>query len=114
MAARTTNLEQSRLEKIDLLRSEGIEPYPHRAERTHTSQEAISAYEIAELDNSTQPIKATLAGRIRSLRSMGKITFAHIEDGDGRVQLFFRANDIGQEQLELLNRERRDVPNQDR
>jgi lysyl-tRNA synthetase class 2 len=105
MAVRTTNLEQSRLEKIDRLRSEGIEPYPNRVERTHTSQEAISAYEIAELENSTQPVRATLAGRIRSLRSMGKITFAHIEDGDGRVQLFFRANDIGQEQLELLNRE---------
>jgi lysyl-tRNA synthetase class II len=29
------------------------------------------------------------------MRPMGKITFAHIEDGDGRVQLFLRANDVG-------------------
>jgi lysyl-tRNA synthetase class 2 len=36
---------------------------------------------------------------------MGKITFAHIEDGEGRIQLFLRANDIGQEQLDLFNRE---------
>ena len=35
---------------------------------------------------------------------MGKITFAHIEDGTGRVQLFLRANDVGQEQLDFFNR----------
>jgi lysyl-tRNA synthetase class 2 len=39
------------------------------------------------------------------MRPMGKITFAHIEDGEGRIQLFMRANDIGQEQLDLFNRE---------
>ena len=51
------------------------------------------------------PVKAAVAGRLRSMRPMGKITFAHIEDGEGRIQLFFRANDIGQEQLDLFNRE---------
>ena len=39
------------------------------------------------------------------MRPMGKITFAHIEDGGGRVQLFLRANELGQEQLDLFNRE---------
>ena len=47
----------------------------------------------------------TLAGRLRSMRPMGKITFAHIEDGDGRVQLFLRANELGQEALDLFTRE---------
>ena len=46
-----------------------------------------------------------LVGRIRSLRPMGKITFAHIEDGEGRIQLFLRANDVGAENLQLFNRE---------
>ena len=36
---------------------------------------------------------------------MGKITFAHIEDMDGRVQLFLRANDLGEEQLDLFDRD---------
>jgi lysyl-tRNA synthetase class 2 len=44
-----------------------------------------------------------VAGRLRSMRPMGKITFAHIEDGEGRLQLFLRSNDIGEEQLELFN-----------
>ena len=105
MTARLTSLEQNRLEKLQRLRQEGIEPYPNRAERTHTSKDVITAFESAEASKAPEPVKAILAGRIRSMRPMGKVTFAHIEDGDGRVQLFFRFNHIGEEQLEFFNRE---------
>jgi len=46
-----TNLEKIRLEKLERLREGGIEPYPTRAERTHTSLEAIQAFERAEAAN---------------------------------------------------------------
>jgi lysyl-tRNA synthetase class 2 len=105
MTTEYTNLEQNRLEKVHHLRAENIEPYPNRAERTHTSQEAIREFEKAESKDNGATIEATLAGRIRSMRPMGKITFAHIEDGEGRIQLFLRANDIGKEQVDLFNRE---------
>lgn len=97
-----SSLEKIRLEKIDTLRSAGIEPYPRRAERTHTSSEAITAFEAAEKD--ARELIVSVAGRIRAMRPMGKITFTHIEDGAGRIQLFFRANELGQERLELFNR----------
>ena len=97
-----SSLETIRLEKIDALRSANIEPYPRRTERTHTSAEAITAFEATEKDASE--IKVILAGRIRAMRPMGKITFAHIEDGAGRIQLFFRTNELGQERFELFNR----------
>ena len=105
-----TSLEMNRMEKLEHLRAKGIEPYPTRTIRTHTSQSASLLFETAETTAAAQgeqvpPVKAALAGRLRSMRPMGKITFAHIEDGDGRIQLFFRANDIGQEQLDLFNRE---------
>ncbi len=100
-----TPLEQTRLEKLHRLRNMGHEPYPTRAARTHTSQEAIRAFEALETQGVAEPLKATLAGRLRASRGMGKITFAHIEDGDGRIQLFLRANDVGQEALDLFNRE---------
>lgn len=105
MAAKYTKLEQSRLEKLERLRELGIEPYPNRAERTHTSLEAVREFENAETSGAAEPVLATLAGRIRSVRPMGKIVFAHIEDGHGRVQIFLRANDIGNERLDLFNRE---------
>jgi lysyl-tRNA synthetase class 2 len=104
-----SSLEKNRLEKLERLRQKGIEPYPTRATRTHTSQSAKCAYEaieIASAEGKQLPaIKVWLAGRLRSMRPMGKITFAHIEDGEGRIQLFLRANDIGQEQLDTFNRE---------
>jgi lysyl-tRNA synthetase class 2 len=105
MAIEYSKLEKVRLEKIETLRAEGIEPYPARAKRTHTSQEAIQAFESAESSGLEDPVAVTLAGRLRSIRAMGKITFAHIEDGYGRVQLFLRANDVGKEQLKFFNTE---------
>lgn len=105
MTAKYSNLERNRLEKLERLRNQGIEPYPGRVSRTHTSSQAISAFEAAEKNENNEPVKATLVGRLRSMRPMGKITFAHIEDGYGRLQLFLRANEIGQEKVELFNRE---------
>ena len=105
MPTEYSELEKIRLEKAARLREQGHEPYPTRAERTHTSREAIQAFEAAEAAGAGDSVRATLVGRLRAMRPMGKITFAHIEDGDGRAQLFFRANDVGEEQLELFNRE---------
>ncbi len=104
MAREYSNLEKVRLEKANELRNQGIEPYPTHSERSHSTQEAVQAYEATESAGGDQIVKATLVGRLRSLRAMGKITFAHIEDGAGRVQLFLRANDLGQEKIELFNR----------
>jgi lysyl-tRNA synthetase class 2 len=105
MSNEFSNLEQNRLEKLERLRSQGHEPYPTRAERTHTSQQAICLFEAIEAADPAQPLLAVLAGRLRAIRPMGKITFAHIEDVDGRIQLFLRANDVGEEALDLFNRE---------
>ena len=102
MARAYSKLEQNRLEKLERLREQGIKPYPTRTERTHTSQEAIHAFGAAESTDPSKVVTAVMAGRIRSMRPMGKITFAHIEDGDGRIQLFFRANDVGADQLKLF------------
>lgn len=106
--AEYTQLEKIRLQKIEELRAEGINPYPTRAERTHTSNQAITALEMAESTasdgNPAQEIRATLAGRIRATRSMGKLTFTHIEDGAGKVQLFMRVNELGQENIDFFNK----------
>ena len=100
-----TSLEKMRLEKLHNLQARGIEPFPARSSRTHTSQEAIRLFEAAEKTGSPQPLQATLVGRLRSMRPMGKITFAHIEDSDGRIQLFLRVNDVGQESMETFTRD---------
>ena len=96
------SLEKIRLQKLEELRAEGIEPYPTRAHRTHLSVDAIQKFEATE--NEGREVRVTLAGRIRAMRPMGKVSFAHIEDGSGKVQLFFRLNEVGKENLEFFNR----------
>ena len=103
MAREYSNLEKVRLEKADRLREQGVDPYPAHSARTHYAQSAIEAFEASESAGEEGVLEATLVGRLRSLRAMGKITFAHIEDGSGRVQLFFRLNDLGQEKFEFFN-----------
>lgn len=102
------SLEQIRLQKIIELRAVGIEPYPTRAERTHTAAKAISEFEAAEKalaeGSPAVEVKAILAGRIRAMRSMGKLTFAHIEDGTGKIQIFLRINELGQDRVSFFDK----------
>jgi lysyl-tRNA synthetase class 2 len=100
-----SELERNRLEKIQRLRADGMEPYPARIERSQTNQAAIQAFEAAEAEGHPEGVQATLTGRLRSIRTMGKVTFAHIEDGSGRIQLFLRVNELGQEGLGTFNKE---------
>jgi len=99
--AEYSSLEKIRLQKLEDLRAAGVEAYPTRAARTHTSAQAIAEFEAGEAEN--REVKATLAGRIRALRTKGKVTFVHIEDGAGKVQLFFRINEL-EARFEFFNR----------
>ncbi|NPV56023.1 MAG: lysine--tRNA ligase [Anaerolineae bacterium] len=92
----TNELEKIRIEKIHQMRAAGLEPYPTRAEPTLAIQGAVNAFLKAEADGGDAVISTTLAGRVRSLRLMGKLAFAHIEDGSGRVQLMLRVNEVGE------------------
>jgi lysyl-tRNA synthetase class 2 len=100
------DLEQVRYEKILRMREAGVEPYPTRVHVSHTLAQAIQLFSEAEQaakENNAaaaDPISATLAGRIRSLRPMGKLAFAHIEDSTGRIQLFLRVNEVGEAEME--------------
>jgi len=98
-----SDLEKIRLEKMRKLEAAGIQPFPTQAHPTHTTREAIQAFEQVENNPEGQPVKVTLVGRIRSMRPMGKLAFVHIEDGSGRAQLFMRVNELGEEQMALFS-----------
>jgi lysyl-tRNA synthetase class 2 len=87
-------LQQQRLSKLERLRAAGIDPYPPRAQRTHTIAAVLESFDLfAERGE-----RLTLAGRIVGARRvMGKLAFAHIEDGSGTIQLWLSKADIGDE-----------------
>jgi len=65
-----------------------------------TTAEAIRRFEAAEAAGDPETLTAILGGRIRAIRLMGKLAFAHIEDGSGRIQLFLRINELGESELQ--------------
>ncbi len=82
-----------RLQRLYALRERGIDPYPNHVERTHTIAETLEHFDEWQGSDGS----FTLTGRIRLLREMGRAAFAQIEDGTGRIQIYFRVNDIGEE-----------------
>ncbi len=94
------DLERQRLEKLERLRERGWDPYPPRAERTHTAAQAIAAYEAGE-----EGLEVAITGRLRSIRVMGKASFAHVEDQSGKIQLFLRMDDLGEAIYEAFKRD---------
>lgn len=97
-------LEQEQLEKAQRLAELGVELYPRRAHRTHTTAQAAAAFEAVETQNGeTAPqVEVTVCGRIRRVNIKGKLSFMHIEDESGRLQLFLRVNDMDESVYNLV------------
>ncbi|MCD6291595.1 MAG: lysine--tRNA ligase [Anaerolineae bacterium] len=102
MSEPLTEQEIVRRQKLERLRQKGIDPYPTRAHRTHTAAEAIVAFEQGEL---AEEQSVTLTGRLMAIRIMGKASFAHIEDGSGRIQFYIRRDIVGDKTYEFFRRD---------
>ncbi len=102
MTWQPTKLEEKRLEKLKRLQTAGVETYPLRVERTHSTAQAKEA--LIEAENSENEIEVTVTGRLVSFRDMGKTVFAHIEDGYGRIQLFARRDNVGEESHRIFRK----------
>lgn len=81
-----------RLQRLQQLKEAGIEPYPSWNGRTHTTAEARGLFDKLAKKNAL----VTLAGRLRSIRNQGGSTFAHLEDGAGRMQIYLKKDAIGE------------------
>ena len=99
-----SELENLRLAKMQQLRQNGIEPYPTRSYKNSNNADAIRAFEAREAAGETEELRLTLAGRLRAIRNMGKLSFAHIEDRTGKMQLFLRVNELGHEKFDQFVR----------
>ncbi len=82
-----TELEIIRREKLDQLRSLGINPYPAQLYPVDTtSKEIKSHFEDGK--------KVVVAGRLMSRRIQGKASFAELQDSEGRIQIYFNRDEI--------------------
>lgn len=94
---------QIRLDKLARLREIGLDPYAvEKYIRTHTAQELLDQFEtLATAKEGEKPeTEIRFAGRIVSYRQMGKAGFAHVSDGDSKIQAYFRKDDLTEAEWE--------------
>ncbi|MFR3893786.1 MAG: lysine--tRNA ligase [Merdibacter sp.] len=105
MAEKLTEQEKIRRQKMEELREKGIDPFGHAYARTHRSGDIRSEYgECTKEELDEQNVTVRVAGRIMTKRRQGKAGFMHIQDVDGRIQIYVRKDDIGEDAYELFKK----------
>ncbi len=105
MRGELTEQELVRREKAQELKEKGIDPFGHRFDVTTDSKEIkekYASYDKEQLHEMQIPV--TIAGRIMTKRSKGKVGFMHIQDKHGQIQIYVRKDVIGEEQYELFKK----------
>jgi len=92
------DIKQSRLDKLNKLRKAGVDPYPAVSGRTHTISETLADFETRAANHDAM----TLAGRVMAIREHGGSTFMDIIDGSGRLQIFFKKDNLGDKKYSFL------------
>ena len=95
---------QARRDKLDALIAKGIAPFAYGFERSHTASAAVALMPAAVAgEEHAEGPTVRVAGRIVAWRAHGKTTFAHLMDPSGRVQLYFKKDQIGEATYALLD-----------
>jgi len=93
-----------RQEKARALRALGVETYPTRFERTHRLGEVVEAYGGQTLeDHEALAVDVRVAGRVLTKRGHGKASFATLGDGESRLQVYVRSDDVGESAYEIFD-----------
>jgi lysyl-tRNA synthetase class 2 len=92
-----------RLQKARALRALGVSPYPTRYSRTHTLADIVSAHGGRSLDElQALGLEVRVAGRVMTRRGHGKASFATLSDGEARLQVYVRQDEVGARGYELF------------
>ncbi len=98
-------LIQQRFKKLAEISDMGVKPYAGKfavsasAQGLHNTYDSISKEELEK-----ERVAVTVVGRIVAMRSFGKACFSHLQDGSGRIQLYFQKNTLGEDRYALFKK----------
>ncbi|UCE91928.1 MAG: lysine--tRNA ligase [Methanobacteriota archaeon] len=102
MPEQESDLRVHMRENLEKMRALGQDPYEvYRYERTHTSQRVLDEFKDIGPEKSAEVV--SVAGRMMAKRTHGKAGFADLVDRDGKIQLYIRRDDVGEEQWQLFD-----------
>jgi len=96
---------QQRLKKLEEIRDMGINPYGQRFEPTASAKTLNEQYQSTsneELEKNN--LNYSVAGRLLALRRFGKAAFAHLQDGSGKIQVYFKQDVLGEQGFALFEK----------
>ena len=85
------DLKKQRIEKLTKMENAGVLPYAYEFHQTHISKEIIEGFQPTK----NEFTEVSVAGRLMSLRRMGKASFAHLMDRAGRIQIYVKQDEVG-------------------
>lgn len=92
------DIRNNRIKKLENIKAAGVNPYPNKSRRDFFISDAIEKFD--KLSGAGKEIN--LVGRIRLIREHGGSTFAQIEDGSGKIQLYFKKDVLGEKQYKFF------------
>jgi lysyl-tRNA synthetase class 2 len=96
-------IRQQRLEKIEKLRALGVNPYANDFTPEHTAAAILARYgESGKEELAAAFVRVAVAGRLVALRSFGKAAFCHLQDRSGRIQVYIRRDQVGDDQFAVF------------
>ena len=91
-------VQKARREKLDALVSAGVRPFAYSFDRSHEAAAAVASLPEGQEEGGV----VRVAGRLVAWRGHGKTAFAHLADGSGRIQLYFRKDELGETVFDQL------------
>ena len=100
-----TEQEIIRRQKMEELKAMGIDPFGHAYERTHKSGQIREEFgELTKEELEEKNVTVKIAGRIMTKRRQGKAGFMHIQDLDGKIQIYVRKDVLGDDAYEVFKK----------
>ncbi|HEX9020031.1 MAG TPA: lysine--tRNA ligase [Nitrospirota bacterium] len=98
-------LIQQRFKKLAEISAMGKRPYAGRFDASATAQGLLNDYgQTTKEELEQKRIEVAVAGRIIAMRSFGKACFSHLQDGTGKIQVYFQKNALGEERFALFKK----------
>ena len=93
-------IKQVKLEKLELLKKAGVDPYPAKSWRTHEVKRALENFEKL----SEEKERIVLVGRVMAKREHGASAFLDLQDASSQIQVYFKKDVIGDYDFELFSK----------
>ncbi len=91
---------QVRIQKLLALRESGIEPFAYRYDKSHNTAQLIEGFDsLAEAATTV-----SIAGRLMTIRSMGKSIFANLQDASGQIQIYVKKDAVAESEFEVFKK----------